>query len=115
MLGLELVAGEKIQKEKKVVKSIQEWVVCFNMYSSVVVMKEPERFKDLLANSSLIVKASTDYEGEAWLNYDKFFRRQAAAEPSRYTHWGEIEPSTWTQQFGRAQPGLSGDYLHGDY
>ena len=37
-----------------------------------------------------------------WLKYNKFFRRQAAAEPARYPNWGEIDPSIWTQQFGRA-------------
>lgn len=43
-----------------------------------------------------------DFEGEAWLHYDRFFRRQAAAEPARYPQWGEIDPTIWTQQFGRA-------------
>ena len=98
----DLVVGEKKQKEKKSISSIQEWIVCFNAYAAVILQREPERSKDLLAYSSLIVKASWDFEGEAWLNYDKFFRRQAAAEPTRYSCWGEIEPSIWTQHFGRA-------------
>ena len=99
----DLVAGErKQQKEKKTISRAQEWVVCFNTYVAIVTTREPDRVKDLLAYASLIVKASMDYEGDAWLHYDRFFRRQAAAEPGRYPHWGEIDPSIWTQQFGRA-------------
>ena len=98
----DLVAGTRKPKDKRAINSIQEWVVCFNSYMAIRLMKEPCKFKDLLAYSSLIVKASLDYEGEAWLSYDKFFRRQAAAEPVRYQCWGEIDPSIWTQHFGRA-------------
>ena len=71
------------KKEKKGITTIQEWVVCYNTYAAIALQKDPSQAKDLLAYSSLIVKASTDYEGEAWLNYDRLFRRQAAAaEPA---------------------------------
>lgn len=99
----DLVAGEKKKsREKKVISKAQEWVVCFNTYIAIITTREPDRVKDLLAYASLIVKSSMDYEGDAWLQYDRFFRRQAAAEPGRYPRWGEIDPSMWTQQFGRA-------------
>jgi hypothetical protein len=98
----DLIAGERRKPQKKVISSPQEWVLCFNTYTAIITMKEPDRVKDLLAYASLIVKASIDYEGDAWLQYDRFFHRQAAAEPSRYPRWGEIDPSIWTQQFGRA-------------
>lgn len=97
----DLVCGEK-KKEKKGVSTIQEWVACFNAYTAVILMKEPDRATDLLAYCSLIVRASTDYAGEAWLGYDRFFRRQAAAEPARFPQWGEISPSIWTQHFSLA-------------
>ena len=98
----DLVTGEKQQKDKRGITSIQEWVTCFNTYMSVLAARKPDRLQDLLAYSSLIVKASMDFEGDSWLTYDKFFRRQAAAEPARYQTWGEVEPSMWTQHFGRA-------------
>ncbi len=97
----ELFTGGR-RKERKSTMSIQEWVVCFNTYLAILTLKDPTRVKDLLAYSSLIVKASADFEGECWRNYDQFFRRQAAAEPARYPQWGEIEPCMWTQHFGRA-------------
>ena len=77
----DLVCGER-KKEKKGIATIQEWVGCFNSFMAVVLVKEPSRAKDLLAYSSLIVKASSEYEKEAWLGYDRLFRRQAAAEPA---------------------------------
>ena len=98
----DLVAGEKQHKGKRVIGCIQEWVTCFNTYMSVLAYQNPDRLVDLLAYSSLIVKASVDFEGDSWLTYDKFFRKQAAAEPARYPTWGAVEPSMWTQHFGRA-------------
>ena len=62
------VRGE--EKERKGIATIQEWVGCFNVYIAVALMKEPARAKDLLAYSSLIVKASSDYDKEVWLGYD---------------------------------------------
>ena len=88
--------------KRKGVLSIQDWVICFNTYSAIALLKDPSRAKDLLAYSSLIVKASGDYVGDAWQNYDRLFRRQAAAEPARFPQWGEINPSLWTQHFGLA-------------
>ena len=101
-LGELLTGGRK--KEKKLSMSIQEWVGCFNTYIAILTEREPSRVKDLLAYSSMIVKASVDFMGECWSNYDQFFRRQAAAEPERYPRWGEIDPCMWTQHFGRAIP-----------
>ena len=94
----DLVCGEK-KKERKGIATIQEWVGCFNTYIAVALMKEPARAKDLLAYSSLIVKASSDYDKEAWLGYDRLFRKQAAAEPAMFPCWGQINPSMWTQHF----------------
>ena len=95
------MCGEK-KKERKGITTIQEWVGCFNTYIAVALMKEPARAKDLLAYSSLIVKASSDYDKEAWLGYDRLFGKQAAAEP-------EINPSMWTQHFSFATAHFSCD------
>ena len=61
------------------ITSIQQWVVCLNSVISVVALKHPERVQDLLGYSSMITKASLDYEGTPWLAYDAHFRRLAAA------------------------------------
>ena len=63
--------------------------------------KHPEQVVDLLAYSSLIVKASKDYEDTPWLNYDQHYRRHAAAKHGEL-FWTEI----WTLYFScaRAKP-----------
>ena len=65
-------------------------------------MKDPARAKELLAYSSIMVKASSDYQKEAWLGYDRLFHRQAAAEPFMFPCRGQINPSIWTQHFSLA-------------
>ena len=96
----DLVCGER--KQSKKISTIQEWVGCFNTYTAVVLTKQPERARDLLAYCSLIVKASSDSETAAWLGYDRLFRRLAAVEPSTYATWGQIQPSLWATHFSSA-------------
>ena len=97
---LELFSGSqnKPARAKKSITTIEEWVLCFNAYITVVAQK---RVSDLLAYSSLIVKASRDYEETPWLSYDQHYRRHAAAESPK--HWGGIQPEIWTLYFGRAK------------
>lgn len=87
---------------KKAITSIEDWVVCFNTYVSLVAMRKPERVRDLLAYSSTIVKASKDFIGSPCLDYDVQFRQQAATQPD--AEWARIDASMWTVQFSRATP-----------
>ena len=64
-------------------------------------LKHPERVQDLLGYSSMITKASLDYEGTPWLAYDAHFRRLAAA--NRLTQWSQVEASLWTNYFTSAK------------
>ena len=82
--------------------TIEQWVVCFNSYMSVVVLKAPHRMRDLLAYSSLIVKAAHDYSGTPWLSYDSHFRSLAAT--LQLQNWSMSDQAIWTQYFGRAEP-----------
>ena len=76
---IEAVSKGKSTNMGKTIKSIEQWVACFNNYMIVMAMKHPERLLDLLAYSSKIVEASRCYEGTPWLAYDVHFRKQAAA------------------------------------
>ena len=57
-------------RESKQIATIEQWVVCFNAYMSVVSLQQPQRLRDMLAYSSIIVKAAHDYDGKPWLSYD---------------------------------------------
>ena len=62
----DLFSLKEKHKPKKEITSIQEWVVCFNTYISLVEMRQPHRVGDLLAYSSIIVKSSREYEDTPW-------------------------------------------------
>ena len=92
---LELFSGSqnKPARAKKSNTTIEEWVLCFNAYIAVVAQKRPERVLDLLAYSSLIVKASRDYEETPWLTISTIGVTQQLSRPST----GEVS----SQRFGR--------------
>ena len=88
-------------RPKKQISTIQEWVICFNTYSAIILMREPERTADLLAYCSIIIKASIDYDDMPWLDYDTHFRRQAATKPNE--PWARLDAALWTIYFTRAK------------
>ena len=99
----ELFAGSTKSKAKKgEITSIEAWVVCFNTYIALIASEQPDRVRDLLAYSSLIVKAGQDFETTPWMAYDQHFRRLAAAK--QLTHWDTVDTALWTLYFGRATP-----------
>ena len=95
----DLLSQEKAKKQKHI-NRIDEWVICFNTYISVVALREPQRVPDLLAYSSLVVQASRDYAGTPWRAYDTHFRKQAAA--MKLIKWGEKDLSLWLSYFAPA-------------
>ena len=87
----DLMSNRDKPKEPKRITSIQQWVVCFHSVISVMPLKHPECVQDLFGYSSMITKASLDYEGTPWLAYNAHFRRLAAAD--RLTQWSQIDAS----------------------
>lgn len=53
--------GEKAKQKKMNITTIEEWVMSFNNFISVVAVHTPDSVRDLLAYSSTIVKASQDF------------------------------------------------------
>ena len=86
---------------KKHISSLQEWVLCFNTFSTIVFMHEPERMADLLAYCSIIIKASMDYNDMPWFVYDSHFRRQAVTKPNE--PWAHLDAALWTIYFTQAK------------
>lgn len=93
--------NQREKRNARNIQTIQQWVVCFNAFMSVVAIRQPERVRNLLAHFSLITKASADYEGTPWLSYDAHFRRIAAA--TSLNDWSQVDASIWTQYFGKAK------------
>ena len=95
----DLLSQEK-PKKPRYAYSIEEWVVCFNTYISVIAFRKPQRIPDLLAYSSLEVQASRDYIGAPWRAHDIHFRKQAVA--TKLIKWCEKDSSLWLSYFAPA-------------
>ena len=67
------------KSRKRQVTTITEWVQCFSIYAAVMAQKYPIKVRDLLGYQALLVEAHIQYEGDAWLGYDRRFRQTAAA------------------------------------
>ena len=87
--------NQERQDSTKRIKTIQQWVICFNAYTRIIAIKQPERIKNLLAYPSLITKASADYQGTPWLAYNSHFRQVAAI--TKQADWFQVNSSLWTQ------------------
>ncbi len=98
------VGGEASDRRRKrsKVTSVLQWTECFHAYIGIFARQQPEQVTDLLAYASLIIHAARKFKGDAWLQYDKNFRRYAEVHPS--IQWAETNPSIWTMAFCNAQP-----------
>lgn len=99
---LDVLAPSTPKPPVKQISSIEEWVMCFNSFLAIMAMKHPEKTKELLAYSSVIVKASKEFEGLPWLEYDSRFRKEVAVNQSK--SWAVIDASAWTLCFANAKP-----------
>ena len=72
------------------------------LYFTNIWVCQPAHVPDLLAYSSIIVRASSQYVDAPWLSYDAQFCREAATRPG--TPWAVIDSSIWTLHFSRATP-----------
>lgn len=99
---IDVLALSSSKQSPKQISSIEEWVMCFNTYIAVIASKQPERVEDLLAYSSIILKASKDFNGLPWLKYDSCFRKEASIDHCK--SWAVVDASAWTLHFSNAEP-----------
>ena len=90
--------NQERQDSTKKIKTIQQ---CFNAYISIIALKQHDRVRNLLTYSSLITKASADYQGSPWLTYNSHFRQMAAI--TKQSDWSQVNLSLWTQYFSNAK------------
>ena len=57
--------------------------LAYNSYTAVLTTFFPSRSRDLLAYTALIFRTAKRFGGKAWLEYDRAFRREAAANSLR--------------------------------
>ena len=70
------------------VSSLPTWCYCFLGYMAILTSDPSTR--DQLAYARLVIKEALRHGGQGWLDYDRAFRQQAAAEPS--LRWNTLLP-----------------------
>ena len=68
---------------KRPITYVLIWVQCFDVYMGILAKQFPDAVPELMSYMVSIIKASKDYEGLAWVNYDTFYRHRAAATNCR--------------------------------
>ena len=73
-----MVKAER-QRQPRRVMDILTWVQSFTIYVSIRAAHDPSLMAEMMAYMYMIVRASQDFGGTSWVNYDTVFRRQAVA------------------------------------
>lgn len=92
-----VIQAADLMEHRKRIPDFATWVQCFNIYAVVIIAKQPERAKNLLAYMSLIAKCSLKFKWPSWAVYDLNFRQDAA--DSGLKDWSRFKPSTYAQCF----------------
>ena len=82
------------EKNRREIPDFLSWLQCFGVYASIVVSKQPDRYRQLMAYQTLMVREARRCGGTGWLAYDAMFRQQAAHAPG--TDWSKLNTSLYT-------------------
>ena len=86
-------------------RSIFPWLQSFSAMVGVLASRYSHKVAQLMAYQATIIKCYTDFEGSAWMAYDRAYRRQAAAKKS--LDWSQLNPTLYSLCFaGRAKRDL---------
>ena len=84
------------------VTDILLWVECYSSLIAVLATKFPQHIGDFMTYQKTIIKACKNFEGTAWVVYDRCYRRRAAATKS--LDWALIDSALYNEAFtGRAR------------
>ena len=75
-------------RNTKQLMDIINWVQAFSIYASIFCVHYPHRARDLWLYQLFIVRIARQFRGLTWANYDKAFRRDAAAR--NVTDWSQM-------------------------
>ena len=90
------------QTRRGPVTDILLWVECYSSLVAVLAARFPQHIGDFMSYQRTIIKASKNFEGTAWVVYDRCYRRRAAATKS--LEWAKIDSALYNEAFtGRAR------------
>ena len=85
------------QSRRGPVVDILLWLECYSSLVAVLATKYPQHIGDFMAYQRTIIKASKNFEGTAWVLYDRCYRRRAAATKS--LEWANIDSALYNEAF----------------
>ena len=88
LLDGRLVLTATSKRPKRSIDDITSWSEAFSIYSLILASHYPSRWRDLTLYKLLILRTYRQFQGNAWLTYDRAFREHAAA--ARLTDWSSI-------------------------
>ena len=89
------------QPRRGPVTNILLWLECYSSLVAALATKYPQYTGEFMAYQRTIIKASRNFEGTAWVLYDRAFRRRAAA--TKDLKWGRTDSALYNESFtGRA-------------
>lgn len=78
------------------------WLECFARMASVIATKFPSKSPELWAYQTTILRAAKNYEGSAWVAYDRQYRREALSRQD--LNWSACNARLYSEAFtGRAK------------
>ena len=84
------------------VTDILLWLECYSSLVAALATRYPQHIGDFMAYQATIIKAHRNFEGTAWVVYDRCYRRRAAARKS--LEWAKIDTALYNEAFtGRAR------------
>ncbi|XP_033749321.1 uncharacterized protein LOC117334012 [Pecten maximus] len=83
----------RVAQAKSKVNNIEEWTNAFLIYTSIYLVKWPERAQELIKYMSTVRFAAKNFNGFGWKNYDVQFRLRQARNPLRT--WSSIDHELW--------------------
>ena len=84
------------------VTDIMTWLECFARMAAVLSTRYPDKAPELWAYQACILRAARNYEGVAWVAYDRQYRREASARKD--LNWSVLNSRLYNEAFtGRAK------------
>ena len=95
----------RLPRRSTPISDISVWVECYCLMAAVLCARYPARGPDMFMYLRRIVHCARKFEGQAWVTYDRQYRRQAAA--SRSLNWATEDQLLYNEAFsGNAKPTL---------
>ena len=102
-----VLAVDTSTTRRRDIKNIFQWTEAFSAYASILAQHDPARGPQLFGYQANILRSAREFSGTRWLEYDKAFRKLAAANYAGCinTDWSQLDLQLYNRIFvGHARP-----------